>query len=135
MKLALISMSLYALLCAALPQDTESYFREQCSSNELSCCSNLKSTAEANGNTIDQNQGNQNQDVGSGIGVLVSVLTGNTLNQAANIIPISILSGCPHNRCVLICYSRNSSRRQLLNAIPRQCSDHVCELYRMLRSW
>lgn len=94
MKPALISIPLYALLCAALPQDTESYLREQCSSNELSCCSNLKSTAEANGNTIDQNQGNQVLDVASGVGVLVSVLTGNTLNQVANIIPIRILSGC-----------------------------------------
>jgi hypothetical protein len=87
MKLTLISTTLCALLVAALPQDTERHFREKCSNNQLSCCSNLKSTAEANGNTVDQN--------GNTISVVaVAALLEDTVNQVSNIIPISILSGC-----------------------------------------
>lgn len=86
MKLTLISTTLCALLVAALPQDTERHFKEKCSNNQLSCCSNLKSTAEANGNTVDQNA---NADP-----IAVIAFLENTVDQVSNIIPISILSGC-----------------------------------------
>lgn len=96
MKLTLISIILCALLVAALPQDTERYFREKCSNNQLSCCSNLKSTAEANGNTVDQNGIPIDQTVNSvgGISVAIAEIVGNTVSQVSNIVPISILSGC-----------------------------------------
>jgi hypothetical protein len=88
MKLTLISTLSCALLVAALPQDTWKHYREKCSNNQLSCCSDLKNTAEANGNTISTNI--QGGDLTAVLGEDLS----NTISLVTDIIPISILSGC-----------------------------------------
>ncbi|KAJ5776364.1 uncharacterized protein N7511_001375 [Penicillium nucicola] len=91
MKLIEISVLLCALNVAALPRDMDRPLVEQCSNNQLSCCSNLKNTANANIDNVDQTM-----DIGNPVAVLgaVSVLVGNTLSQAVEALPISILSGC-----------------------------------------
>lgn len=138
MKLSLISTISCALLVTGLPSDPMRLFGEKCSNNQLSCCSNLKSTAEANGNNVDQNGNTIDQTVSGlttigGITEVISELTGGTLSQVSNIIPVSILSGCaPLLGVYSFKLSVNYFRYRLLNQGSRQFPDHVCQLYRLL---
>jgi len=85
MKLTLISILSCALLVAALPQDTYKPLWEKCSNNQLSCCSDLKNSAEATGGS--------ELEGGNIVSNTVVELT-STIDQVSENIPISILSGC-----------------------------------------